>query len=180
MDAGLAAVIAGAAGAGGAALAAFGTSLGLLRQAKLQGDQAHQSWLRDHRQQAFEDFLATAEKIQALCRDAEEVLLESNREHLSNEENQHINHLFDEIFAENRAVTTAVQRVTLLSDSETSDLALSLVQSMITFVQIANDARVGPALSDPSLEARLEAAQDAINDMQARLVIRARDSLQQA
>ncbi|MGW1661037.1 hypothetical protein [Streptomyces microflavus] len=67
MDAGLAAVIAGAAGAGGAALAAFGTSFGLLKQAKLQGDQAHKMWLRNHQQEAFEAIVQAADLTEETC-----------------------------------------------------------------------------------------------------------------
>lgn len=70
MDAGLAAVIAGAAGAGGAALAAFGTSLGLLKQAKTQGDHAHRQWLRTHQQEAYGEMLSALEGLEQASRDA--------------------------------------------------------------------------------------------------------------
>ncbi|MFE5996744.1 hypothetical protein ACFQ6C_07600 [Streptomyces sp. NPDC056454] len=67
MDEGLAAMIAGAAGAGGAALAAYATGIGLLRQAKLQGDQAHRLWLRNQQNQACVELLDRIQEVESQC-----------------------------------------------------------------------------------------------------------------
>lgn len=181
MDAGLAAVIAGAAGAGGAALAAFGTSLGLLKQAKLQGNQAHRSWLRDHQQQAYEEFLALAETIQAISRDATEVIHPSSNDPLPNEQQEQLNSFLEEIFTHNRAITTSVQRLALLADNETSNFAFELVQSMIEVVKILNDSRMGESPnSNPPIEGRIEVAESVVYEKQAQFINHARNSLQQA
>ncbi|MFD3749724.1 hypothetical protein ACFWVT_05565 [Streptomyces cyaneofuscatus] len=118
MDAGLAAVIAGAAGAGGAALAAFATSHGLLRQAKMQGDSAHRLWLRNHQQQAFEEFLLAVENSRTFFRDL-------SRSDGPNEP-EGMNPLLEEHTRLLEQVHVAITRVTLLADMETGSCAYEL------------------------------------------------------
>lgn len=179
MDAGLAAVIAGAAGAGGAALAAFATSLGLLRQAKLQGNQAHRSWLRDHQQQAFEEFLVAAEAMQAACRDTRAAAHASEASSHSSEQRENVNSHFEDLFRRNRALTEVVQRVALLANEPTSEAALNLVGAMIDVVEVLHDSRTRVSPSDPESSARYEQAEGKVSELQGRFLNEARTSLQQ-
>lgn len=63
MDAGWAAVIAGASGAGGAALAAWATGRAMVRQARVQAEQAHDQWLREGRQEAYAALLSAGDAV---------------------------------------------------------------------------------------------------------------------
>ncbi|MGW0572995.1 hypothetical protein [Streptomyces tauricus] len=61
MDAGLAAVIAGASGAGGAALAAWATGRAMVRQVYAQAESGFEERLRERRQEAYADLLSACD-----------------------------------------------------------------------------------------------------------------------
>ncbi|MFI7320194.1 hypothetical protein [Streptomyces venezuelae] len=63
MDGGWAAVIAGASGAGGAALAAWATARAMIKQARLQANDRHEHWLREQRQEACLNLLAATDEV---------------------------------------------------------------------------------------------------------------------
>ncbi|MFI2764312.1 hypothetical protein ACH5A3_36595 [Streptomyces echinatus] len=63
MDAGWAAVIAGAAGAGGAALAAWATGKAMVRQVRLQAEQGFDQWLRERRQESYAALLSAGDAV---------------------------------------------------------------------------------------------------------------------
>ncbi|MEU9663476.1 hypothetical protein [Streptomyces chartreusis] len=63
MDAGWAAVIAGASGAGGAALAAWATGRAMVRQARMQAQQGFDQWLRERRQEAYAALLSACDAV---------------------------------------------------------------------------------------------------------------------
>ncbi|MFE2112025.1 hypothetical protein ACFXAY_01345 [Streptomyces microflavus] len=126
MDAGLAAVIAGASGAGGAALAAFGTSFAMLRQAKIQRDSAHRLWLRNHQQQAFEELLIAVRRWKDLLAGPDfELALPPLADG-----SEDLRPYFEEQQVRSAAVAAGVTRVTLLADSQTGPLAFRLGSAM--------------------------------------------------
>lgn len=131
MDAGLAAVIAGASGAGGAALAAFATSFGLLKQAKIQGAQTHQLWLRNHQQQVCEAFLADSDGLQHACRDAVTVL---RREYPGGQE-ELVATALEVVKVRTRALKACSDRLALLTDERTDQLAIGLNDTVITLAE---------------------------------------------
>ncbi|UDM03301.1 hypothetical protein [Streptomyces longhuiensis] len=63
MDAGLAAVIAGASGAAGAALAAWATGRAMVRQVHVQAQQGFDQWLRERRQDAYAALLSAGDAV---------------------------------------------------------------------------------------------------------------------
>ncbi|MFD3655199.1 hypothetical protein [Streptomyces sp. NPDC058620] len=63
MDNGWAAVVAGAAGAGGAAVAAWATGRAMVNQARVQARDRHEHWLREQRQEAYGAMLAAADAV---------------------------------------------------------------------------------------------------------------------
>lgn len=63
MDAGWAAVIAGASGAGGAALAAWATGRAMIGQARLQAKSGFDQWLRERQQEACVAVLSAADVV---------------------------------------------------------------------------------------------------------------------
>ncbi|MBT2423451.1 hypothetical protein J7F01_41190 [Streptomyces sp. ISL-22] len=63
MDAGWAAVIAGASGAGGAALAAWATGRAMIRQARLQAKSGFDQWLRERQQEACAMLLSAGDAV---------------------------------------------------------------------------------------------------------------------
>ncbi|WP_369228776.1 hypothetical protein AB5J56_00140 [Streptomyces sp. R21] len=63
MDAGLAAVIAGASGAGGAALAAWATGRAMVRQARVEAENGFGQWLRERRQDAYAGLLSAGDAV---------------------------------------------------------------------------------------------------------------------
>ncbi|MER5953940.1 hypothetical protein [Streptomyces sp. NPDC001893] len=63
MDAGLAAVIAGASGAAGAALAAWATGRAMVRQVRMQAEQGFDQWLRERRQEAYAALLSAGDTV---------------------------------------------------------------------------------------------------------------------
>ncbi|MFI6494337.1 hypothetical protein [Streptomyces sp. NPDC050564] len=63
MDAGWAAVIAGASGAGGAALAAWATGRAMVRQVHVQAEQGFDQWLRERRQEAYAALLSAGDAV---------------------------------------------------------------------------------------------------------------------
>ncbi|MFD9763210.1 hypothetical protein ACFWXI_06655 [[Kitasatospora] papulosa] len=180
MDAGLAAVIAGAAGAGGAALAAFGTSLGLLRQAKMQGSHAHQQWLRTHQQQACEQLMIMADDVEAACR---KVMLAAAFGHpggARSPEEQEIRELLQDVPVQTRAMQGGVYRIVLLLDSETGENAMETLNAAICL----SEATVGYVqwILDPTLPAvprdQYTQADQAASAVRARFMLRARKMLQ--
>ncbi|NGO40655.1 hypothetical protein [Streptomyces ureilyticus] len=63
MDAGWAAVIAGASGAGGAALAAWATGRAMVRQVRVQAEQGFDQWLRERRQESYASLLSAGDAV---------------------------------------------------------------------------------------------------------------------
>jgi hypothetical protein len=63
MDAGWAAVIAGASGAGGAALAAWATGRAMVRQVRAQAEQGFDQWLRERRQESYAALLSAGDAV---------------------------------------------------------------------------------------------------------------------
>ncbi|MFG2351847.1 hypothetical protein [Streptomyces phaeochromogenes] len=63
MDAGLAAVIAGASGAGGAALAAWATGRAMVRQVRAQAESGFDQWLRERRQESYANLLSSCDAV---------------------------------------------------------------------------------------------------------------------
>ncbi|MFC8625641.1 hypothetical protein [Streptomyces anulatus] len=162
MDAGLAAVIAGASGAGGAALAAFGTSFAMLRQAKIQRDSAHRLWLRNHQQQAFEELLIAVRRWKDFLSgpNAELALprLADGSEDLGP--------YFAEQEVRSAAVAAGVTRVTLLADTETGSLAFALGMAMsdLGIAVISQRVASADAPTEETLERLWEAAHAASTD----------------
>ncbi|QTA36646.1 hypothetical protein [Streptomyces sp. CA-256286] len=126
MDAGLAAVIAGASGAGGAALAAFGTSFAMLRQAKIQRDSAHHLWLRNHQQQAFEELLIAVRRLKDLLSGPNSALSLATRADGSVD----LTPFFAEHEVRSAAVAAGVARVALLADLVTGASAFKVGMAM--------------------------------------------------
>ncbi|MEV7491440.1 hypothetical protein AB0O08_11865 [Streptomyces anulatus] len=179
MDAGLAAVIAGATGAGGAALAAFATSFGLLRQAKLQGDHAHRQWLRGHQQQAYEEFLVALDRTGDLCRDVVTAAKRLSGESTA-EEVEQVLALFEGVRAEGRALRVVAFRVTLLTDAEVSDLALDLGERQLAVTRVAVEIAQAAAQGQPLPEDRLNQPVREVGQARGVFISRARKILQQA
>lgn len=152
-------MIAGAAGAGGAALAAFATSLGLLRQAKIQGDHVHQQWLRTQQQIAYEELLTAADRAETACQEAFKAVQSSRG---LPEPPQPLRHTLEEIMVQNSALASAVHRVTLLSEpvgecaSRLYDVALELASTTSLACSEMLAAPDSPAHTDAVLEARVE------------------------
>ncbi|MFE1329735.1 hypothetical protein [Streptomyces microflavus] len=141
MDAGLAAVIAGASGAGGAALAAFGTSFAMLRQAKIQRESAHQLWLRNHQQQAFEELVIAVRRWK-------DFLAGPNQEFarpLLADGSEDLQPYFAEQEVRSAAVAAGIARVSLLADSETGSLAFILGSAMTDLGIAVVKRKVGAA-----------------------------------
>ncbi|MGA5508936.1 hypothetical protein [Streptomyces umbrinus] len=63
MDAGLAAVIAGASGAGGAALAAWATGRAMVRQVRAQAESGFEQRLRERRQESYANLLSACDAV---------------------------------------------------------------------------------------------------------------------
>lgn len=151
-------MIAGAAGAGGAALAAFATSLGLLRQAKIQGDHVHQQWLRTQQQIAYEELLTATDRAEAACQDAIKAVQSSRG---LPEPPQSLRPTLEEVMVQNSALASAVHRVTLLSEpvgecaSELHAIALVLASATSRACSEMLAARDSPAHMDEVLEARI-------------------------
>ncbi|MFD9756046.1 hypothetical protein ACFWZZ_00570 [[Kitasatospora] papulosa] len=167
MDAGLAAVIAGASGAGGAALAAFGTSFAMVRQAKIQRDSAHRLWLRNHQQQAFEELLIAARRMKDFLADPTSGLNPTTQAGGSAD----LGPYFDEAHDRSAAVAAAVTRVTLLADLETGSAAFKLGVAMsdlnsavLRHKVAANNPAVPDAPTEEALHRLWEASHTASTD----------------
>ncbi|MFB4424831.1 hypothetical protein C5F59_027595 [Streptomyces sp. QL37] len=178
MDAGLAAVIAGAAGAGGAALAAFGTSIGLLRQAKMQGSQAHHQWLRDHQQRAYEELLVATDRTTHSCVDAMKAVRgELTPERRASALREETVILVEDVRAQSRALRAVGQRVALLADDETGALGIALCERVLNFVDASLDSGLGAIRSEPVTEERLEHAKVAAGVARSRFIEQASQAL---
>lgn len=180
MDAGLAAVIAGAAGAGGAALAAFGTSFGLLKQAKVQGTQAHEQWLRNHRQQAFEGLIDATDRARFACRDALKAVADERAREAGAELRQGTITLLEGVREQSRAIQAASQRVVLLADEGTGRSALELCTRTLDIVEVSLEVAQETWRGAPPSEERLRQAQEAAEISRARFLDQARQTLQTA
>ncbi|MFJ2292127.1 hypothetical protein ACIOG7_10500 [Streptomyces sp. NPDC087894] len=173
MDAGLAAVIAGAAGAGGAALAAFATSLGLLRQAKMQGNQAHQQWLRDRQQQAYEELLVAADGVEHACRDWMDALR-------SGAGSDHPDPFLATLRAQSRNLRAATHRTVLIADTTTGGGARGLQKAVITVSEKSLDVAHAHALNEPlPAPEELDRARDAARTARTAFIDQARTALRQ-
>lgn len=167
MDAGLAAVIAGASGAGGAALAAFATSYGLLRQARLQGDNAHRLWLRNHQQQALEECLIAINNFRACFTDRTSLTANTPP---GGDAHPDLRPVFAEHQAASRAMSDAITRVTLIADLKTGRLAMTAGTAMHKLGQEelhATVAEVTPMQAPPAEESLVQlraAALDALRE----------------
>ncbi|ARF62874.1 hypothetical protein B1H20_16870 [Streptomyces violaceoruber] len=177
MDAGLAAVIAGASGAGGAALAALATSLGLVRQAKIQGDQAHRQWLRNHQQQSYEDLMVAVDRAHHASRDA----MRAVRNQLPGTEMQQATiALLEDVRLQGRSLQAVVQRVALLADQQTTTFALVLCDRVLDVIEVSLDIATEMRHGQPLTEERLERAADEAEEARSQFLDRARSMLQQA
>ncbi|MFD5682170.1 hypothetical protein [Streptomyces bacillaris] len=154
MDAGLAAVIAGATGAGGAALAAFATSLGLLKQAKTQGEQAHKQWLRTHQQEAYGEMLSVLESVNRANRDALATARRELREQVAGITPARGLDVApsEEIQAQARRLAATTQKVQLLGDNDSGEAAaagakamLALSEHTVFLIKEMNVSREPPA-----------------------------------
>ncbi|MGW6747610.1 hypothetical protein [Streptomyces sp. NPDC055006] len=63
MDGGWAAVIAGAAGAGGAGLSAWATAHAMIKQVRMQASDQHEQWLREQRQEMYVNLLSATDDV---------------------------------------------------------------------------------------------------------------------
>ncbi|MEU2027017.1 hypothetical protein ABZ565_33525 [Streptomyces sp. NPDC016469] len=167
MDAGLAAVIAAAAGAGGAALAAFGTSFATLRQTKMERDSAHRLWLRNHQQQAFEELLLAVRRLKDLLPGPTTGASLPRRTDGSAD----LVPYFEEYEIRSAAVAAAVTRVSLLADLDTGSSAFILGTAMsilgraaLRDIAAGNGGATTAAPTEEALTQLWEAAHSASTD----------------
>lgn len=172
MDAGLAAVIAGASGAGGAALAAFGTSFAMLRQAKIQRDSAHSLWLRNHQQQAFEELMIAVRRLKDLLSGPNTALNLARREDGSED----LTPYFQEHEVRTAAVSAGVTRVSLLADLVTGSSAFKMGTAMSDLALA--ELRVKIASTSAPTEEELKQLWDAANMAGAEFALQAQQTLQ--
>ncbi|XMN09332.1 hypothetical protein ACK8N7_26480 [Streptomyces griseobrunneus] len=181
MDAGLAAVIAGAAGAGGAALAAFATSSGLIKQAKLQGTNAHQLWLRNHQQQAYEGLMVAIDRIVRSCRDAI-ATAESVRSHgFSEAERQQAVPVLQDIAVQARALQSSLHRTMLLAEGQASETAFALGEAGLTLAEVSTAIATElatPAITPSNSMEELQEAKDGVTRTQGEFLAWAGAQLQ--
>ncbi|MFB7400200.1 hypothetical protein [Streptomyces rubiginosohelvolus] len=172
MDAGLAAVIAGASGAGGAALAAFGTSFAMLRQAKMQRDSAHRLWLHNHQQQAFEELLMAVRRLKDFLASPNLALATLRPEAAPND----LGPYTEELQSLSAAVAAGVTRVSLLADLELGSLAFTLGSAMGDLTRA--EARKRGSLPTAPTDEALAQLWDAAHTASGNFTLKAQQTLQ--
>ncbi|MEV3852635.1 hypothetical protein AB0J30_38590 [Streptomyces microflavus] len=138
MDQGLAAVIAGLAGAiggaSGAGLGARATARAMARQVRDQATTEHGQWIRDQRMQAYltltQEWDAAHRCLKNIWDQAEKVYYDDVNHILQGDIGEIYNAFLDQLEEAAAPTTTAFERVAMLGPSEVDNAALVLEQAL--------------------------------------------------